>query len=344
MNDDEDDELIEAGPDLSGVEKAAILMLGLGEKAAAQVLRYLEPDEVQKVGEVMAQLEKVSRPQLEAVVAHFVEQINQEPTIAVDAEAFVRNTLVEAFGVEKAASLIDRIVTKPNSKGIETLKWLDPRAIAEIFRFEHPQIVAIVLSYLNNEQAAQVLEHFPEERRADILLRIATLEGVQPSALEELDEILERQYAGGFGLTSPASDGVEIAANILNLIDPDVESQITEFLEQTDKELAQKIQESMFVFENLLDVDDRGIQTLLREVQSETLLLALKGADPAVRDKIFRNMSARAAEMLRDDLEAKGPVRLSEVEEAQKEILATAKRLADAGEIVLGGKSAAEFV
>ena len=330
--------------EMNGLEKAAIFMLSLGEKDAAAILRHLEPSEVQRVGEVMASFDAVPHDKIEAVLEHFVQTLKEEAVLAIDSEDFVRNTLVEAFGIEKAASLIDRIITKPNSKGIETLKWLDPRAIAEIFRFEHPQIVAIVLSYLENEQAAGVLEHFPPERRADILFRIATLDGVQPKALEELDQILECQYSGGFGLTSPASDGVATAANILNLIDPDVETQITEYLQQTDAELAEQIQNSMFVFDNLLDVDDRGIQALLREVASDTLLIALKGADPAVREKIFRNMSQRAAEMLRDDLEAKGPVRLSEVEEAQKEILATAKRMADNGEIVLGGKGASEFV
>ncbi len=330
--------------ELGGVEKAAILMMSLGEKEAAAVLRHMEPREVQRLGEVMASLEHVSREKMEAVLEQFIQTMEEDTSLGVDAQEFVRNTLVEAFGVEKAASLIDRIITKPNSKGIETLKWLDARAIAEIFRQEHPQIVSIVLSYLDHEQAAEVLEHFPAERRTDIVLRMATLDGVQPSALEELDRILERQYSTDFGLTSPATDGVTTVANILNYLDPDIESEITEFLKQTDAELADRIENSMFVFDNLLDVDDRGIQTLLREVSSDTLIVALKGADPAVREKIFRNMSQRAAEMLRDDLEAKGPVRLSEVEEAQKEILATAKRLAEAGEIVLGGKAGDEFV
>jgi len=330
--------------ELAGVEKAAILMMTLGEKEAAAILRHMEPNEVQRLGEVMTSLSHVSREQIDAVLESFVQSIEEETALGIDSEDFVRNTLVEAFGMEKAAALVDRIIAKPNSKGIETLKWLDARAIAEIFRFEHPQIVSIVLSYLENDQAAEVLKHFPPERRSDIVLRIATLDGVQPSALEELDEILERQYSGAFGLTSPASDGIETAANILNYLDPEIENQINEFLQETDMELAEKIQNSMFVFENLLDADDRGIQALLREVASDTLLIALKGADEAVRNKIFRNMSQRAAEMLRDDLEAKGPVRLSEVEEAQKEILAIAKRMADAGEIALGGKGSDEFV
>ena len=330
--------------EMDGVEKAAILMMSLGEKEAAAIMRHMEPKEVQRLGEVMASLSHVSREKIDAVLDHFVQAVEEETSLGLDAEDFVRNTLVEAFGVEKAAGLIDKIITRPNSKGIETLKWLDPRAIAEIFRQEHPQIVSIVLSYLENDQAAEVLKHFPPERRSDIVLRIATLDGVQPCALEELDRILERQYAGCLGVTSPASDGISIAANILNFLDPDIESEITEFLKENDAELAEKIENSMFVFENLLDADDRGIQALLREVSSDTLLIALKGADEAVKEKIFRNMSQRAAEMLRDDLEAKGPVRLSEVEEAQKEILAIAKRMADAGEIALGGKGGDEFV
>jgi len=334
----------EAGTELAGLEKAAILMMSLGEKEAAAIMRHMEPKEVQMLGEAMASMNHVNRDKISAVLTHFVEALEEETSLGLDAEDFVRNTLVEAFGVEKAASLIDRIITKPNSKGIETLKWLDSRAIAEIFRQEHPQIVAIVLSYLEHDQAADVLKHFPAERRSDIVFRIATLDGVQPSALEELDRILEQQYPPDFGLTSPAADGVSTVANILNFLDPEIESEITEFLKENDADLAERIENSMFVFENLLDVDDRGIQTLLREISSDTLLVALKGADVTVKEKFFKNMSQRAAEMLRDDLEAKGPVRLSEVEEAQKEILATAKRLADAGEIVLGGKGGDEFV
>ncbi len=329
---------------IDGLERAAIFMMSLGEKEAAAIIRHMEPKEVQRVGSAMAALTHVTREQIDAVLGSFAQAVEKETSLGLDSEEYVRNTLVEAFGVEKAVSLIDRILTKPNSKGIESLKWLDPRAIAEIFRFEHPQIVSIVLSYLDNDQAAEVLKHFPEERRADVLMRIATLDGVQPSALQELDDILERQYAGSFSLTSPASGGKETAANILNFLDAEAEQKITEAIQQVDEALAEEIQNLMFVFSNLLDVDDRGIQTLLREVPSDTLLLALKGADEEVKNKIFKNMSKRAADMLRDDLEAKGPVRLSEVEEAQKAILAVAKRLADEGEIALGGSGGDEFV
>jgi len=329
---------------VDGVTRAAIFMMSLGEKEAAAILRYMEPKEVQRVGAAMASLTHVTHEQIDGVLGEFVQAVKSETALGLDSEEYVRNTLVEAFGVEKAASLVDRILTRPNSKGIESLKWLDPRAIAEIFRFEHPQIVSIVLSYLENDQAAEVLKYFPEERRADVLMRIATLDGVQPSALQELDEILERQYAGSFSLTSPASGGKETAANILNYLDADTEQKITEAIQQFDAGLADEIQGLMFVFSNLLDVDDRGIQTLLREVASDTLLVALKGADASVKEKIFKNMSQRAADMLRDDLEAKGPVRLSEVEEAQKEILAVAKRMADDGEIALGGSGGDEFV
>ncbi len=329
---------------VAGLERAAIFMMSLGEKEAAAIIRHMEPKEVQRVGSAMAALSHVTREQINAVLGSFADAVQKETALGLDSEEYVRNTLVEAFGVEKAVNLIDRILTKPNSKGIESLKWLDPRAIAEIFRFEHPQIVSIVLSYLDNDQAAEVLKHFPEERRADVLMRIATLDGVQPSALQELDDILERQYAGSFSLTSPASGGKATAANILNFLDADTEQQITETIQKVDEALAEEIQNLMFVFDNLLDVDDRGIQTLLREVPSDTLLLALKGADEEVQNKIFKNMSKRAADMLRDDLEAKGPVRLSEVEEAQKAILTVAKRLADEGEIALGGSGGDEFV
>jgi flagellar motor switch protein FliG len=239
---------------------------------------------------------------------------------------------------------MDRILLGSSTKGLEALKWMDARAVAELIRLEHPQIQAIVLSYLDNDHAAEVIRFFPERTRHDVLLRIATLDGIQPSALQELDDILERQFQGNQNVQSSSVGGIKAAADILNFVDSSIEGEIMEAIKDADAELGQQIQDLMFVFDNLIDVDDRGIQALLREVSSETLILALKGADQAMKDKIFSNMSKRAAEMMRDDLENKGPVRLSEVEGAQKEILAIARRMSESGEIALGGKGAEQFV
>jgi flagellar motor switch protein FliG len=239
---------------------------------------------------------------------------------------------------------MDRILLGGNTKGLEALKWMDARSVAELIRLEHPQIQAIVLSYLDDDHAAEVIGSLPERTRHDVLLRIATLDGIQPSALQELDEILEQQFHGNQNVQSSTMGGVRSAADILNFVDSSMEGEIMEMIKDVDSELGQQIQDLMFVFDNLVDVDDRGIQALLREVSSETLILALKGADEAMKSKIFSNMSKRAAEMMQDDLENKGPVRLSEVEGAQKEILAVARRMSDSGEIVLGGKGAEQFV
>ncbi len=330
---------------LTGVERAAILLLTIGEEDAAEVLKHLGPREVQKLGATMARLSGVTRQQVEEVLASFTELVENQTSLGLEAEEYIRSVLVKALGEDRAGSLVDRIMLGKGSKGIDSLRWMEPRAIAEMIRLEHPQIIAIVLSFLESDQAAEVLALLPENTRTDIMLRIATLEGVQPNALAELDEILERQFSGGNAgsLKSSTVGGVKKAADILNFTDSSVESGILDSITDVDPELSQSIQDLMFVFDNLLDVDDRGIQALLREVESDTLVTALKGADDALKEKFFKNMSRRAAEMMRDDLEAKGPVRLSDVEAAQKEVLAVARRMADAGEITLGG-SGEEFV
>lgn len=313
-------------------------MMSLGEECAAELLRHMGPKEVQKIGGAMASLERITRSDIDAVLKEFSELIQDQTALGIGADDYVRSVLRTALGEEKAAGLIDRILIGRNSKGLEALKWLDPRAIAEMIRHEHPQIVAIVLSHLDPDQSAETLSHLPERMQSDLILRIATLDGVQPAALQELDEILESQLSGKNTAKSSMIGGIQTAANILNFMEGSRESSIMEGVKQVDEDLSERIQELMFVFANLVDVDDRGIQTLLREVTTESLVLALKGAEEELRDKIFKNMSKRAAEMLREDLETKGPVRISDVETAQKEILAVARRLADSGEIVLGGK------
>lgn len=329
---------------LSGADRAAILLMSLGEKAASEVLRHMSPKEVQSIGSAMAQQTNISRTQVDSVLDDFYTTVQEETGLALGTDEYVRKVLVSALGEEKAGGLIDRILQGTNTKGLETLKWMDPRSVAEIIRLEHPQIIAIVLSYLESDQAAEILALFPERVRVDVVMRIATLDGIQPAALNELNEIMEKQFSGKNNVKSSSVGGLKSAANILNFMDSSVEGEIMDNIKEIDTDLGQNIQDLMFVFENLNEVDDRDIQTILREISSESLVLALKGADEGLKEKIFRNMSKRAAEMLRDDLEAKGPVRLSEVEAAQKEILAVARRLADAGDINLGGGGGEEYV
>jgi len=332
------------GPqEMSGAQRAAILLLALGENDAATILRHMGPKEVQELGMAMALLSSVTATQMEQVMATFVASLENQTSLGADSDQYIRNVLSSALGADKASGVIDRILLGRNSKGLEQLKWMDPRGVAELIRLEHPQIIAIVLSFLDADQAAQVLTQFSERQRAEVLMRVATLEGVQPAALQELDEILERQLSGNT-IQSSNMGGIKTAASILNLLDSSIESGIMDQILESDVTLGQEIQDHMFVFENLIEVDDRGIQILLREVASDQLLLALRGADTKLRDKIFKNMSKRAAEMLRDDLEAAAPARVSDVEGAQREILMAARRLSEAGEISLGGGGGDAFV
>jgi len=329
---------------LGWTEKAAVLMMSLGEAQSTEILKHMNPKEVQRLGVAMANLKNVSKHQVQEVVDEFSTAVSEQTGFGVGNDDYIRSVLVGALGEDKAAGVIDRILLGRNSKGLEALKWMDPKQVAEIIRLEHPQIIAIVLSYLEPDHAAEVLGNLPPRAQPDIVMRIANLDGVQPRALQELDDILEKQFSGNTGAKTSSVGGVKDAANILNFMDTSMEASIMDQVTETDEDLAQNIQDLMFVFDNLIDVDDRGIQTLLREVSTDSLILALKGADDGIKEKIFKNMSKRAAEMLRDDLEAKGPVRVSEVEAAQKEILGIARRLAESGDISLGGGGGEEFV
>jgi flagellar motor switch protein FliG len=328
----------------TGVDRAAILLLTLGESEAAQVLKHMGAREVQKVGAAMTRLTGVSRDEVSGVLNEFTTVVESQTSLGVGVDDFLRKVLVDALGEDKASSVIERINLGPTSKGLEALKWMDPRAVAELIRHEHPQIISIVLAYLDSDQAAEILAVLPAGMRADIVMRIATLDGVQPSALSELDEIMEKTFAGKSTGKTSSLGGAKAAADIVNFLEPSVEGTVMEQINRADEALAGKIQDLVFVFDNLIDIEDRGMQELLRNVQSDRLLLALKGADDDLKAKIFKNMSQRAAEMLKDDLEAKGPVRLSEVEGAQKEILAAARKLAESGTISLGGKGGEQYV
>lgn len=328
----------------NGAERAAVFLMSLGEESAAEVLRHMGPKEVQRLGTAMANLSNISKTEVSEVLEEFTQAVEEQTALGVGSDDYIRNVLTSALGEEKAGGLINRILLGRNSKGLEALKWMEPRAVAEVIRLEHPQIIAIVLSYLDPDHAAEVLSFLPDRSQPDILMRVASLDGIQPSALQELDDILEQQFAGNNSMQASAVGGVKNAANILNFMDPSKEATIIDLIRDADEDLSQKIEDLMFVFDNLLEVDDRGIQSLLREISTESLVLALKGAEDALKEKIFKNMSKRAAEMLREDLEAKGPVRLSEVEAAQKEILTIARRMAENGEITLGGKGGDEYV
>lgn len=330
--------------DRSGTERAAILLLTLGEQEAAQVLRHMGAKEVQRIGAAMAKLSNVSRDEVHGIITDFSSAVESQTSVGVGAEDFLRKVLVDALGQEKASSIIDRISIGRSTKGLEALKWMDARAVAELIRLEHPQIIAIVLAYLEADQSAEILTCLPANMRSDIMVRIATLDGVQPSALSELDDIMEKTFAGKGTTRTSALGGAKAAANIINNLEPSQESVIMDQIVNTDEQLGSRIQDLIFVFDNLLEIDDRSMQELLRQVASDKLLLAMKGADDAMKEKIFKNMSQRAAEMLKDDLESKGPVRISEVEGAQKEILQVARKLAEAGTIALGGKGGDEYV
>ena len=293
----------------------------------------------------MAQLSAVTREEVSTVLTTFSSNVEQQTSFGVGTDEYIRKVMNEALGADKAGGVIDRILRGRTGRGLEALKWMESKAVAEMLRNEHPQIIAIVLSYLDPDQAAEVLTQLPESMRAEILMRIATLDGVHPTALDELDEVLEKQFSGkGAAKSTGGFGGPKAAAEILNLVGTAHEAPIMAQIAKVDEPLSQKLQDLMFVFEDLAEVDDRGMQELLREVPGDKLILALKAADETLKQKIFKNMSERAGQMMKDDLEAKGPVRLSEVEAAQKEILMTAKRMSDEGRLALGGKGGEQYV
>ncbi|MEO6800686.1 MAG: flagellar motor switch protein FliG [Rhodanobacter sp.] len=323
---------------VNGAQRAAILLLSLGEQDAAEVLKHLSARDVQTIGIAMAALSSVSRDHVQQALNKLDEDMGRQTSLGVGTEDYIRKILVNALGENKAGGLIDRILLGRSSKGLESLKWMESRAIAEMINQEHPQIIALVLVQLDPDQAAEVIGYLPPRVRSDAVMRIATLDGVQPNALNELDEIMERQFSGNSKkLKSASLGGIKAAAAILNAMEGSRETELMTDIRSQDESLGEKIEELMFVFEDLVSLDDRGMQTLLREVPSATLIIALKGAEPEIREKIFANMSKRAADMMRDDLEVKGPVRLSEVDAAQKEVLGIARKLSDEGQLSLAG-------
>jgi flagellar motor switch protein FliG len=328
----------------TGIQKSAILLMSLGEDAAASVLKHLAPREVQKIGAAMATLKQISREDMDGVLDDFSEVADQKTALGMGSDEYIRSVLVKALGDDKAATLLDRILHGGDTSGIEGLKWMDSSAVAELIRNEHPQIVATILVHLDRDQASEIMTFFPERLRNDVALRIATLDGVQPAALRELNEVLTKLLAGSNNIKKSAMGGVRTIAEILNFMPSGLENAVIEAVRQHDPDLAQRVLDDMFVFDDLVELDDRSMQTVLREVSSESLIIALKGSNEALWEKVFKNMSQRAAEQLKEDLEIKGPVRLSEVEGQQRDILKLVRRLAEEGQVALGGKGEDAYV
>lgn len=330
--------------DDAGIENAAILLMSLGEEEAANVLKLLSPKEVQGIGEAISRLKSLSRERVDGVLELFTSVAAVHDNLVADTDEYVKAVLRKALGDDKANLLIDRIMHTSDTAGIESLKWMDAASVGELLRIEHPQIVAAILVHLEFDQAADVLKTFSERQRNEVLVRIATLDGIQPSALKDLNEVMSRMLAGGERSKKTSLGGVKTAAEMINMMGSTIETAVLDYIREADNDLAQKIMDNMFTFDDLEKLDDKGIQSLLKEVQSESLVIALKGATPEMREKVFKNMSTRAAETLREDLESRGPVRVSEVEAEQKEMLKIVRRLADEGQIVLAAGGDDDFL
>jgi len=323
---------------MGGLDQAAILLLTLGEGNASEILKHMGHRQVQRLGTSMTSLKSVSQEQLQFAMIDFLKQAKTQTSLGVDSKEYVRKTLESALGEDRASNIIDRILLTANTQGLDLLKWMDPRAISDLIEFEHPQIISIVLSYIDSDQAAEVLGRFDDDKAVDILMRMSKLDSVNPEALVELNDFLEKISVGSKGGSSTALGGVENVSEVMNCIESNREASILEKIKKIDEKIATQIQDLMFVFDNLLDVDDRGIQSILREISSQVLQVALRSCSTELKDKFFKNMSSRAAELLKDDIEAMGPVKLSDVEGAQREVVAAANKLADSGELVISKK------
>ncbi|AWN74110.1 flagellar motor switch protein FliG [Legionella anisa] len=329
---------------MDGIERAAILLLSMGEKNAAEVLRHLEPRQVQKVGVAMSTLSNVTKAKMENVLVEFTNAIGEQTSLTVDTEHYLRTVLIEALGLEKATPFIDRILISDKDSGLNRLKWLDGRLIADVIRNEHPQIIATILIHLDSEQAAEVVRYFSVEKRSEVLLRMCNIDTVKPEAISELGQVIEKQLSGQKVSKSASVGGIKSVADVINYFDGAMEEEVLNKIKDWDEELSEKIRDKMFVFENLVDMDDRSMQTLLRDVTPEQLKLALKGTTEPTKEKIFSNMSKRGADLLREDIELQGPVKVVDVERAQRDILAIAKNLAEDGKIALGSKAGDEMI
>ena len=325
-----------------GVMKSAILMLALGQEEAAEVMKFLSPKEVQKLGAAMTTLKSVGREQVDAVVDDFLTAADLTADIGMDSDEYIRSVLQKALGDDEASNVLHQILESRDATGIISLRLMDAATVAEFIQNEHPQIIATILVHLEPDHASKIIGYFPNSLRQDVMLRIATLDGVKPVALRELNDVMNKLLTGNDSLKKKSMGGIKVAADIINFMSGDNETVVMEGLKSYDDEMAQKIMDEMFVFDDIIEIEDKAIQIILKEVQSDMLIIALKGTTEQMREKIFNNMSSRAAEMMKEDLEAKGPVKLSEVEAQQRKILQIVRRLADEGEIQLSSRGDGE--
>ena len=323
---------------LSGTQKCAILMLLLGEDEASEILKNLSPREVQQLGSAMYSVAEVDQETVNLVLDEFLSIIKAQTSIGLGADTYIRRMLIKALGEDKAGSVLTRITPSSSAHGIEILQWMDARSIAEMIESEHPQIIGLIIAHLDYAVAADVLVLLPDDKQAEVLHRIATLDSVQPEAIEQLEKVMQLQFQANTSLRASKIGGVKAAAKIMNFTQSATESRIMRNLVKINKDLMTDIQENMYVFENLTAVDDKNLGVLMRNIEPEDLAIALKGADERLRDKILGCMSARAAASIIDEMEAKGPMRVTEVQEAQKRIIAVARKLSDAGTMVLAGR------
>ncbi|MEA1867520.1 MAG: flagellar motor switch protein FliG [Thermodesulfobacteriota bacterium] len=337
--------MLNSAVSMGGIERGAVLLMALGQNESAEILKYMEPKEVQKLVTAMAALSDVSKDQIDSVLIDFINEIENKTALSIGSDQYIRDVLYKALGEEKAEGFIDSVLSGSGSKGLDMLKWMDGSSIAEVMGREHPQVIAVTLSSLSRDQAAAVLSNLPDQIRTDVIMRVATLEGIQPSVRRELNEILEKQFSANVSFKSSGVGGIKAAAEILNYASSSLGEEILGQIKEIDDNLSQDIDDNMFSFEDLVDIDDRGMQNLLREVQSDILIVALKGASEAVKQKIFKNMSENAAEILKDDLETHKPEKVSEVEKMQKEIMVIVRSLIEQGMIARGsGGSEDEYI
>ena len=326
---------------ITSTQRAAVLMLLLGEDQAADIIKYLNPKEVQALGAAMVQVADFSQEAVNVVLDEFVEHLKKQNNVSIGGPDYVERVLRRALGDDKAASVLGRIMPGQGTKGLDILSWMDARGIADMVRGEHPQVVAIILSLLESEVAADVLSYLPPDARPEVIQRVASLDTVQPSAMAELEAIMKQQFSKSASAQSSSFGGVQAAAKIMNNTKTALEASIMNGLNEIDPDLMLKIQDNMFTFENLVSVDNKGIQVLMRAVEPDMLMMALKNCSEETANRFFDNMSERARSMFKDDMEAKGPQRMTDVEDAQKKIMRMARKLSDSGELILGG---ADFV
>ena len=337
------DELKKELAEITNVQRAAVLMLLLGEDLASNIISYLDPKEVQELGAAMVSVADMSQEAVNAVLDQFVDLLKRQTSLSLGTTEYVETVLKRALGPDKASSVLSRIMPNRASRGLEILQWMDARAIAEMIKTEHPQVTAFILSVLEAEVAADVLAYLPNDTRPEVIQRVASLDTIQPSAMEELESIMKKQFSNNASSSSSSFGGVKAAAKIMNFTKVELEGPILQGVGQIDEELALRIQDNMFSFENLAAVDNRGIQALMRAVEPDMLMTALKGAADVVKDKFLDNMSSRARGMFVDDMEAKGPLRMTEVEDAQKKVMRAARKLSEKGELILSA-GGADFV